>query len=395
MTDRHGKTNEFLAQWRELMQANYGVPRIALIRGSGCSVVDAEGRSYTDFLGGIATNILGHAHPEVVSAVTSQIKELSHVSNLYAHPRALELAAKLRQISGEESARIFFCNSGAEANEAAFKLSRLTGRTKVIAMQGAFHGRTMGALSLTGQPSKADPFRPLPGDVVHVPYGDIQAVADLIDDETAMVIVEPIQGEAGVITPPPGYLSALRELTSKHGTLLAIDEVQTGMGRTGDWFAFQAERVRPDVVTMAKGLGGGLPLGAMLAFGQAGDFLQPGTHGSTFGGNPVACAAGLATISVIERDDLLMSNAVLGDYLSNELRKIARVADVRGRGLLIGIGFRGEIAHQVQLLLEDRGFLTNAASGFTIRLAPPFVITKADIDRFIVALNEILKELTL
>lgn len=395
MSSQGGRTGEFLAQWRDVMQSNYGVPRIALVRGHGAEVIDAEGRTYTDFLGGIATNILGHAHPAIVAAVTSQIQELAHVSNFYAHPRALELAAKLRQISGDPTARVFFCNSGAEANEAAFKLSRLTGRTKVIAMQGAFHGRTMGALSLTGQPSKTDPFRPLPGDVVHVPYGDIKAVEDLIDESTAMVIVEPIQGEAGVVTPPRGYLRALRDLTLKHGALLAVDEVQTGMGRTGDWFAYQAEGISPDVITMAKGLGGGLALGAMLATGQAGDLLQPGSHGSTFGGNPVACAAALATISVIEHDGLLASNGALGEYLIDEIRKMDRIAEVRGRGLLIGIGFRGEIAHQVQLDLEKRGFLTNAASAFTLRLAPPYVITRDDIDRFVVALGETLKELTL
>jgi acetylornithine/N-succinyldiaminopimelate aminotransferase len=394
MTD-NAKTEELLSQWRDVMQANYGVPHIALVRGSGCEVVDAAGRTYTDFLGGIATNVLGHAQPAVIAAVTSQMQELGHVSNLYAHPRALELAAKLREMSGEESAKIFFCNSGAEANEAAFKLSRLTGRVKVIAMQGAFHGRTMGALSLTGQPSKADPFRPLPGDVIHVPYGDAKAVADVIDGNTAMVIVEPIQGEAGVITPPAGYLAALRELTRGHGALLAVDEVQTGMGRTGDWFAFQKERISPDVITMAKGLGGGLPLGAMLAMGQASDLLQPGSHGSTFGGNPVACAAALATIFVIEHQGLLLSNKLLGDYLSEKLQKIGRIAEVRGRGLLIGISFRGEIAHQVQMVLEERGFLTNATNAFTIRLAPAFVITKSDIDRFVEALAQTLGELTL
>lgn len=395
MNDQRKKTDDMLAQWRDVMQSNYGVPRIALVRGHGAEVTDAEGRTYTDFLGGIATNVLGQAHPAIVTAVTSQIQELAHTSNLYAQPRALELAAKLRHICDDPSAKIFFCNSGAEANEAAFKLSRLTGRTKIIAMQGAFHGRTMGALSLTGQPSKSEPFKPLPGDVVHVPYGDIRAVKESIDDSTAMVIVEPIQGEAGVVAPPVGFLSALRALTLEHGVLLALDEVQTGMGRTGDWFAYQAEGIRPDVVTMAKGLGGGLPLGAMLAMGAAGHLLQPGSHGSTFGGNPVACAAALATISVIENDNLLASNAALGKYLVDEISELSRIAEVRGRGLLIGIGFRGEIAHQVQLILEERGFLTNAANAFTLRLAPPYVITKADIDRFVVALTETLKELTL
>jgi len=395
MTNLRYTTEELLEQWREVMQSNYGVPRIVLVRGSGAEVIDADGRSYTDFLGGIATNALGHAHPAIVAAVTSQIQELSHVSNLYAHPRGLELAAKLRQISGDPTARIFFCNSGAEANEAAFKLSRLTGRTKVIATQDAFHGRTMGALSLTGQPSKSDPFRPLPGDVLHVPYGDIKAISDLIDDSIAMVIVEPIQGEAGVVMPPPGYLTALRELTHKYGVLLAVDEVQTGMGRTGDWFAFQNDGITPDIITMAKGLGGGLPMGAMLALGEAGEFLKPGSHGATFGGNPVACAAALATISVIENESLLKSNSALGEYLVDEIRKIGRVAEVRGRGLLIGISFRGEIAHQVQIDMEQRGFLTNAASAFTLRLAPSYVITLGDIDRFIIALTETLKQLTL
>ncbi|OIQ78655.1 acetylornithine aminotransferase [mine drainage metagenome] len=395
MTHSSAKADAFIEQWRNLMQSNYGAPRIALVRGNGAQLTDAEGRNYTDFIGGIATNVLGQAHPAVTSAVYSQIQELAHVSNLYAHPRGLELAEKLREMSGDSSAKVFFANSGAEVNEAAFKLSRLTGRTRVIAMQGAFHGRTMGALSLTGQPSKADPFRPLPGDVFHVPYGDVKAVADLIDESTAMVIVEPIQGEAGVITPPLGYLSALRELTYKHGALLAIDEVQTGMGRTGDWFAYQAESISPDIVTMAKGLGGGLPMGAMLAMGEAANLLQPGSHGSTFGGNPVVCAAALATISTIETDGLLASNRALGKYLAEELQKMSRVAEVRGRGLLIGIGFRGEIALQVQLALEERGFLTNAASAFTLRLAPPYVITRVDIDRFIHALAQILEEVAL
>ncbi|HUW77332.1 MAG TPA: acetylornithine transaminase [Candidatus Nanopelagicaceae bacterium] len=386
---------ELIAQWNDLMQRNYGSPRIALVSGSGCEVVDADGCTYTDFLGGIATNVLGHANPSVVTAVTRQIQELGHVSNLYAHPKALELAAKLRQVSGDHSARVFFCNSGTEANEAAFKLSRLTGRTKIIAMQGAFHGRTMGALALTGQPSKSDPFRPLPGEVIHVPYGDSNAVARALDTNTAMVIVEPIQGEAGVVAPDPGYLVALREMTRDNGTLLAIDEVQTGMGRTGDWFAFQSEGIEPDVITLAKGLGGGLPLGAMLALGSATDLLGPGSHGSTFGGNPVACAAALATFAVIESESFLDSNTRLGAYLSDQLRMLDRVAEVRGRGLLIGIGFRGEIAHQIQKALEERGFLTNAANAFTIRLAPPYVITEGHIDNFVAALREILKEVAL
>jgi len=390
------QSNELLtARWHDVMQSNYGVPRIALVHGSGAQVTDANGRTYTDFLGGIATNLLGHANQAVTEAVAAQVKDLGHVSNFFAHPRAIELAEKLRSISGDSSARVFFCNSGAEANEAAFKASRLTGRTKVIAMQGGFHGRTMGALALTGQPSKSDPFRPLPGDVLHVPYGDVPAATDLIDDKTAMVIVEPIQGEAGVVAPPPGYLTALRKLCTERQALLVIDEVQTGMGRTGNWFAFQAENVKPDMVTMAKGLGGGLPLGAMLAFGAARDLLQPGSHGSTFGGNPVACAAALATIAVIERDELLARNTELGEYIRSEIGKLNRVVEVRGRGLLLGVAFQGEIAQQVQLRLEDHGFLTNAANAFTLRLAPPFVITKADIDLFVEALASTLDEVTL
>jgi acetylornithine/N-succinyldiaminopimelate aminotransferase len=289
-----------MKQWKNSLQANYATPTIELVSGKGAVVTDSKGVEYLDFLAGIATNVLGHAHPAVVKAVTKQISTLGHVSNFYAHPNVMELAEKLIEMTGEKSARVFFCNSGAEANEAALKLSRKTGRTRIVATHGSFHGRTMGALSLTGQSEKRDPFKPLIKDITHVPYGDMGAMLKKVSKKTAMVIVEPIMGEAGVIVPPHGYLQALRELCDETGTLLVFDCVQTGMGRTGDWFGYEYSGIRPDVITLAKGLGGGLPLGAMIALGDAASLFAPGDHGSTFGGNPVTTAAGLAVIKTIE-----------------------------------------------------------------------------------------------
>src|SRR5262245_35113456 len=283
-------------RWQQSMMDNYGTPPLALVRGEGSVVWDEAGQSYVDLLGGIAVNALGHAHPAVVAAVTRQIGTLGHVSNLFVAEPPVALAELLLALAGRPG-RVFFANSGAEAVEAAFKMSRRTGRTHVVAADGAFHGRTMGALALTGQPSKVDAFRPLPGDVTHVPYGSPTALDAAVSDATAMVILEPIQGENGVVVPPPGYLAAAREITARRGALLVLDEVQTGIGRTGQWFAHQVEGVEPDVVTLAKGLGGGLPIGACLAFGGAADLLTPGSHGSTFGGNPVSCAAALAVLA--------------------------------------------------------------------------------------------------
>jgi acetylornithine aminotransferase len=338
---------------------------------------------YLDFLAGIATNVLGHAHPAIVKAVSKQIATLGHVSNFYAHPNVLELSSKLVAITGDRSARVFFCNSGAEANEAAFKLSRKTGRTRIVATKESFHGRTMGALSLTGQPSKRDPFKPLIKGITHVPYGDMGAMLKKVNKKTAMVIVEPIMGEAGVIVPPHGYLQALRELCDETGALLVFDCVQTGMGRTGDWFGYEYSGIKPDVITLAKGLGGGLPLGAMIALGDAATLFAPGDHGSTFGGNPVATAAGLAVISTIEKTALLERVSAVGVELMAELALIDGVKEVRGAGLLIGIEFTEPIAKQVTKNLEKLGILVNGNSEHVIRIAPPLIVTDRQISKFI------------
>ena len=303
-----------MKSWNKSLQANYGTPTLELVSGKGATVIDSKGDQYLDFLAGIATNVLGHAHPAVVKAVTKQISTLGHVSNLYAHPNVIALAEKLAKLTGDKSARVFFCNSGAEANEAALKLSRKTGRTRIVATKESFHGRTMGALSLTGQPEKSKAFKPLIKGVTHVPYGDMGAMLKKVNKKSAMVIVEPILGEAGVIVPPHGYLQALRELCDDTGALLVFDCVQTGMGRTGDWFGYEYSGIKPDVITLAKGLGGGLPLGAMIALGGSADLFQPGDHGSTFGGNPVATAAALAVIKTIESKKLLKR---VGDIAQN------------------------------------------------------------------------------
>jgi len=365
----------------------YGPPSLALVRGSGAVVVDEAGKSYVDFLGGIAVNLLGHAHPAVVAAVSSQIATLGHVSNLFAAPTTVALAERLIALAGRPGA-VFFANSGAEANEAAFKLSRRTGRTKVVAAEAGFHGRTMGALALTGQPAKADPFRPLPGEVVHVPYGDVAALEAEVDGATAMVLLEPIQGESGVLVPPAGYLAAAREITSRHGALLALDEVQTGVGRTGYWFAHQAEGIAPDVVTLAKGLGGGLPIGACLAFGEAATLLGPGLHASTFGGNPVCCAAALAVLDTIEREDLLAHVKRIGERLRRGVEALGHplVTGVRGAGLLLGVTLTGPAAGALAGVLRDAGFLTQAVRPDVLRLAPPLILTEEQADAFLAAL---------
>jgi acetylornithine aminotransferase len=326
---------------------------------------------------------LGHAHPAIVRAVTKQVSTLSHVSNLYVHPQAVELAEKLASMTGDKRAKVFFCQSGAEANEAALKLSRRTGKVRIVAAQGAFHGRTMGALSLTGQPSKREPFLPLIKGVKHVPFGDIEAMRKAVSRKTAMVIIEPIMGEAGVIVPPEDYLRELRALCDAKGALLVIDAVQTGMGRTGDWFGYEYSGIRPDVITLAKGLGGGLPLGAMIALGNATDLFQPGDHGSTFGGNPVTTAAGLAAIKFIEAQKILQKVEKQGVYLMQELAIIPGVAEVRGAGLLLGIELETLKATDVALALQNEGVLVNAANPTTIRLAPALIVTDAQVKKFV------------
>ena len=383
-------TNKKLVnRWKRSVQNNYGTPSIALVKGTAIVVTDADGKKYLDFLGGIATNILGHAHPSIIKAVTKQISVLSHVSNFYAHPNAVELAEKLAAMTGDKGAKVFFCQSGAEANEAAFKLSRRTGKYRVVAAQGAFHGRTMGALSLTGQPSKREPFLPLVKGVKHVPYGDIDAMRKVVTRKTAMVIIEPIMGEAGVVVPPSDYLSQLRALCDEKGALLVVDAVQTGMGRTGDWFGYEYAGITPDVITLAKGLGGGLPLGAMIALGRAADLFEPGDHGSTFGGNPVTTAAALATIDFIEGKKILKKVENQGLHFMQELALIPGVKEVRGAGLLIGIELEVLKATDVANDLRDAGVLVNAANATTIRLAPALIVTDAQIEKFLTIFKKV------
>lgn len=379
-------------KWDELFISNYATPDLTLVKGKGVFVTDSQGKKYLDFLGGIATNVLGHAHPAVVKAVSKQISELGHVSNFFAHPKALELAQLLQGLTGDKSARTFFCNSGAEANEAALKLSRKTGRSRIVATDGAFHGRTMGALSLTGQRAKRTPFIPLLPKVKHVPFGDAKAMKRAVNRKTAMVIVEPIMGEAGVIVPPVGYLKELRSICDVTGALLVFDCVQTGMGRTGNWFGFEDEKIKPDVITLAKGLGGGLPLGAMIAMGSAAKLLQAGDHGTTFGGNPVATAAGVAVIATIKKEKLL-ANAISAErFLKGKLSKFSGVSEVRGQGLLLGIGLDYPVATQLKQRLQLRGVIVNAPNEKTIRIAPALNVTKSQLEKFVIEFQAALKE---
>ncbi len=378
-------------RWDAVMMNNYGTPLVALASGEGAVVTDVDGKTYLDLLGGIAVNVLGHRHPAIIEAVTHQMATLGHTSNFYATEPGIALAEELAALL-EAPARVFFCNSGTEANEVAFKMSRLTGRTKLVAAQGGFHGRTMGSLALTGQPSKQAPFEPLPGYVTHVPYGDVDALAGAVDDATAAVFLEPIMGESGVVVPPEGYLVAARDITARHGALLVLDEVQTGMGRTGKFFAHQHDGITPDVVTMAKGLGGGLPIGACLAVGPAADLLTPGLHGSTFGGNPVCTAAALAVLRVLAADGLVGRAEVLGKSVRHGIEALGHplIDHVRGRGLLWGIALTAPRAKDVEAAARDAGFLINAPAPDVIRLAPPLIITEAQIDSFLSALPGVL-----
>ncbi|MFD5570541.1 acetylornithine transaminase [Streptomyces cadmiisoli] len=383
---------ELTARWQGALMNNYGTPRLALVRGEGTRLWDADGTEYLDFVGGIAVNALGHAHPAVVTAVGEQIASLGHVSNLFIAEPPVALAERLLQHFGRDG-KVYFCNSGAEANEGAFKIGRLTGRTHMVATEGGFHGRTMGALALTGQPAKQEPFRPLPGDVTHVPYGDAQALAAAVTEDTALVVIEPVQGENGVVVPPPGYLKAARAITAATGSLLVLDEVQTGIGRTGHWFEYQAhEGVLPDVVTLAKGLGGGLPLGATVAFGRAADLLQPGHHGTTFGGNPVACAAGLAVLDVIANEGLLDNVKRQSERLRDGIESLGHplVAHVRGAGLLLGIVLSKPLAPQAQQVAQDAGFLVNAPAPDVVRLMPPLNLGDDEVEALLRALPGIL-----
>ncbi len=377
------------------MLPTYAEPALTLVRGEGATVWDDAGNAYIDLVAGIAVNALGHAHPAVVQAVSAQVATLGHTSNLVANEPSLRLAERLLALTGRDG-RVFFANSGAEANEAAFKIARRTGRTSVVAAEGGFHGRTMGALALTGQKAKRTPFEPLPEGVTFVPYGDEPALLSAVGGWTAAVVLEPVLGEGGVVPAPAGYLEAARQVTRQHGALLVLDEVQTGIGRTGAWFAHQSAGVEPDVLTLAKGLGGGLPVSACLVFGEAASLLEPGQHGTTFGGNPVACAAALAVLDTIERDGLLERAESLGKSLAAGITGLGHplVATVRGAGLMLGIVLTSPVAAAVEAAARQHGFLVNAVAPDVIRLVPPLVLTDAQADAFVSALPVILDAAT-
>jgi acetylornithine/N-succinyldiaminopimelate aminotransferase len=381
------RTEELAARWSAVMMANYRTPPVALARGAGATVWDVDGRAYTDLLGGIATTILGHAHPKVVEAISTQAATLGHVSNLAMHEPGLALAERLLELAGRPG-RVFFCNSGAEANEAAFKVSRLTGRPEIVTAEGSFHGRTMGALALTGQAGKNAAFAPLPGGVRHVPYGDAPALASAVGERTAMVLLEPVLGEGGVVPAPAGYLAAAARAAADAGALFAVDEVQTGTGRTGHWFAHQADGLQPDVITLAKALGGGLPLGACLVFGDAAELMTAGSHGSTFGGNPIAAAAALAVLDTIRDEGLLERAKELEHRFTAGIEGLghAGVSAVRGRGALLGVVLTAPVAAQLEATLREAGFLTNAVAPDVLRLAPSLVVTDEQVDALVAAL---------
>lgn len=375
-------------RWNAALMNNYGTPALELVKGSGAEVWDSHGRRYLDLVSGVAVNALGHAHPAVVAAVTSQIAQLGHVSNFFVHEPVLQLAERLQGLLDAPDSRVLFCNSGAEANETAFKIARRTGRPNIVAAHNAFHGRTMGALALTGQQPKRAPFEPLPPGVSHVPYGDAAALDAAVDADTAAVVLEPILGEAGVIVPPEGYLRAAREITAARGALLVIDEVQTGIGRTGAWFAHQSAGIRPDVVTLAKGLGGGLPIGACIGVGEAGRLLEPGQHGTTFGGNPVCCAAALAVLDTIAGEGLLEHVQRVGKEIATGIEALGHplVTDVSGAGLMIGVGLASPVSAAVSVAAREAGYLVNNAVADRIRLIPPLVLTEAQATEFLGAL---------
>jgi acetylornithine/N-succinyldiaminopimelate aminotransferase len=376
------------------MMLTYGMPPVALARGNGCTVWDVDGNSYLDLIGGIAVSALGHAHPALVAAVTEQVRTLAHTSNLFLHERQVELAERLVGLLGTD-ARVFLANSGAEANEAALKLVRRaqgSERPVIVAAQNSFHGRTMGALSLTGKESIRTPFQPFGVDVRFVPYGDVAALEAAVGPDCAAVFLEPTLGEGGVVPAPPGYLTAARAACDAAGALLVLDEIQSGIGRTGNWFAHQREGIKPDVLTLAKGLGGGLPIGACIGIGRYGTTLGKGDHGSTFGGNPVACAAALAVLDTIERDGLLANTKAVGAHLTAAIEAIAHpmVCQVRGSGLWLAIALTGRAGTAVAATAQRAGFLVNAVQPDAVRLAPPLILTAAEADSFAAALPGIL-----
>lgn len=390
MTGSNETSTDQQTPWKQryatALMGSAPVPMALLVRGEGCYVWDDAGKRYLDFLAGIAVNALGHAHPVLVDAVSRQIATVAHVSNYFATPSQLELAERLRRISGAgDAGRVYFCNSGAEAIEAAIKLARLNqGRTRIVALHNAFHGRTMGSLSLTGKPALREHFEPLLPGVTHID-STIEALEATIDDSVAALVIEPIKGEAGVVELPDGYLERARELTTKHGVLLILDEIQTGVGRTGAWFSFQRSAIVPDAIAVAKGIAGGVPIGALITFGAASELFQKGQHGSTFGGNPLATAAGNAVLGEIERAGLVDNAIERGRQLRDGIRAIGSplVAEVRGAGLLIGVGLHLPIAQKITAAAFELGLIVNAANDTSIRLAPPLIIGDAEIDEFL------------
>ena len=399
MNGKSSATELLRDRWQATMMPNYGVPAVALSHGRGAVVTDVDGRDYLDLIAGIATSTLGHAHPAITAAVAQQVSRLAHTSNLVAHEPGLELAERLVELTGHP-ARVFLCQDGASANEAAIKLARLYARqvapggskTELIAAEGSFHGRTLGALSITGSPGKREPFEPLIHPVRFVPFGDAEALAAAVGPQTAAVFLEPIQGEAGVIVPPEGYLARARAVCDKHNALLVVDEVQSGMGRTGEWFASLSQGVRPDVITLAKGLAGGLPLGACLGFGAVGELFAPGDHGSTFGGNPVSCAAALAVIETIRAEDLLTSVKSVGEQLRADLDAVGHplLVGTRGAGLWLALQLSAPQAKQFETAARELGFLVNAVQPDAVRLAPPLIVTSAQAATFTAAVPRIL-----
>lgn len=385
------KGKQWTKRYQGALMNTFGDPQRILVKGDGATVWDIDGNRYLDLLGGIAVNSLGHAHPAIVRAVNEQLGTMGHISNFFASKPQIELAEKLLKLLDAEG-RVFFTNSGSEANETAFKATRRTGRTKIVVAEHSFHGRTMGALALTSKAAYREPFEPLPGDVVWVPFGDVDALREAVDDTVAAVLLEPIQGEAGVIDPPEGYLAAARDISSKHGALLWLDEVQTGMGRTGAWFAHASSGVRPDLVTVAKGLGGGIPIGACIALGAAGSLLQPGNHGTTFGGNPVASAAALAVIATIESEGLLANADQRGAQIRSGLLACDGVVSVSGAGLLIGVELDADLAKDIQSAALDAGLIINNPTVNRLRLAPPLNLTEAEAERAVKTLCAVISE---
>ena len=392
-----GGQAELVTRYGRALMNTFGAPKRVFVRGEGVHLWDADGGRYLDLLAGLAVNALGHAHPQVLGAISAQLSTLGHVSNFFATPTQIALAEKLDALATVNApgtpARVFFTNSGTEANEAGFKISRMTGRTRLVAMEGSFHGRSLGALALTSNPKYREPFEPLPGEVIFVPYGDADALAAVVDETVAAVVIEPIQGENGVVEPPAGFLAQARAITSRAGALLWLDEVQTGIGRCGEWLASSPSGVTADVVTFAKGLGNGFPIGACVAIGAAASLLGPGSHGTTFGGNPVAAAAGLAVLGIIERDGLLARVREAGDHLAAAITGLGhpQVVTVRGQGLLRGVVLADDIAPAVADAALAAGFVINAPRPNVLRLAPPLIITDDQLDTFVRALPALLK----